>query len=195
MEKLATEILDHEHRSILKIIGVMGLLAEALKAGKQVSADTLQHLVEFMRAFAGHCHHGKEEKYLFPLLIQKGVPIHGCPMEILIKEHEEGTQLTERLEKTAQDYTKGKVGAAEELVKVFNGFMQIYPGHIFRESYLLFPMTNKILSDREQRELATHFKQVEDEMGRDIHRRFEEMAQMLEEKTRAVHAIWAKDCL
>ena len=75
-----TEMLEAEHRVIAKVIGAVPVLADQLDAGQAVDVGLLRDIVEFMRAFADQCHHGKEELLLFPLLGKKGVPLQGCPV-------------------------------------------------------------------------------------------------------------------
>lgn len=49
------------------------------------------------------------------------------------------------------------------------------------ESYPLFPMTDKILNEKEQQELAEKFESVERNFGLDFHHRLERMAATLAE--------------
>jgi hemerythrin-like domain-containing protein len=63
-----------------------------------------------------------------------------------------------------------------------HGLIDLYPNHIWKEDYLAFPMADKILSDDEQRELSAKFEMVENEIGREAHHRFEELAKELEER-------------
>ena len=69
--------------------------------------------------------------------------------------------------------------ARESLVKSLRGLIDLYPNHIWKEDYLLFPMTNKVLGLDEQRDLLEKFERVEDAIGRDAHRRFEQLAENL----------------
>ena len=71
----------------------MAVLAEALENGQAVEAQILQQIVEFMQNFADKCHHGKEETHLFPMLEGKGVAMRGCPLGVLLHEHEKGRAL------------------------------------------------------------------------------------------------------
>lgn len=183
MEKKPTEILEEEHHIIQLVVGVMAALAEGLDAGKGPDCSILRDLVEFMRMFADKCHHGKEESHLFPLLEAKGVPVTGCPLGILIHEHQSGRKLVMELAEAAEACGKGAPEANERLRASLQGLVNLYPNHIWNEDYLLFPMTNKILSDEEQRELLEKFEQVEESIGKGEHHRFVTMAEVLAEQT------------
>lgn len=183
MEKNPTDILEEEHHIIQTVVGVMAALVEDLDAEKGPERSVLRDIVEFMRMFADKCHHGKEESYLFPLLEAKGVPVTGCPLGILIHEHQSGRKLVGELAEAAEAYGKGDSGANGRLRTSLQGLVNLYPNHIWKEDYLLFPMTNKILSDEEQRELLEKFELVEESIGKGEHRRFVTMAEVLAEQT------------
>lgn len=180
MIKKPTEILEHEHHIIQKVVGVMAaLVAQVAEGGKDIKSDTIRDIVEFMRIFADKCHHGKEETHMFPFLIGKGVPETGCPIGILIHEHEKSRSLVKQLSEAGISYSKGDIPSKDPLIKCLQGLVDLYPNHIWKEEYLLFPMTNKILTDKDQKELSGKFETVEKEMGHDIHERFEKMAEDL----------------
>lgn len=175
-EKKPTDILEEEHRVIEKIIRAMTVLIKNLEMDKAVAIDDLRNIAEFMGVFGDKCHHGKEEKELFPLLIQKGVPVQGCPIAILTHEHEMGRQLVKGLREATEAYEKKDASAKALLVKQLLGLTNLYPNHIWKEEYLLFPMTNKILDDSDQRALQAKFEIVEKEIGPATHAKYEQIA-------------------
>jgi hemerythrin-like domain-containing protein len=140
-------------------------------------------IVEFMRVFADKCHHGKEEAHLFPALERKGVPPRGCPMGALLHEHQQGRALVMGLAEAAGAYVKGEASAKEALQKSLRSLVELYPSHIWKEDYLLFPMANKVLSPADQTDLREKFEAVEEALGRDVHHRLEQIAEALERKT------------
>ncbi len=184
MEKTATQTLEEEHHIIQTVVGVMAALAENMDKGMAPEADTLRNLVEFMQVFSDKCHHGKEEKILFPLLETKGVPVNGCPLGILIHEHQSGRKLVAELAEAVEAYVKGSSKENEPMCASMRGLVNLYPNHIWKEDYLLFPMTDKILNEEEQQELMEKFELVEKEIGPDVHERFERLAAALVEKCR-----------
>jgi hemerythrin-like domain-containing protein len=55
--------------------------------------------------------------------------------------------------------------------------MELYPNHIWKEEYLLFPMSNKVLGAADQQQLLEQFEAVDAAVGRDVHQRFERIAE------------------
>lgn len=183
MEKSPTEMLEEEHRVIQRVVGTMAVLAEELETAHEVEGETLRGIVEFMRTFADKCHHGKEETHLFPLLEKKGVPVRGCPVGALNAEHQTGRALVTKLAAAAESYASDGPSTTKTLTETLHALTQLYPGHIWKEDYLLFPMTNKILSPEEQKELFEKFEMVEKSIGADVHHRFEQLAEKLQKET------------
>jgi len=181
VEQKPTEVLEGEHRAILKIVGVMAGLAENLAAGRPVEADTLRGIVGFMRTYADKCHHGKEEAHLFTLLEAKGVPTEGCPLGALRAEHQMGRDLVRALAEKTEAYAAAVPAAAEALEETLHGLIALYPSHIWKEDYLLFPMSDhKILSSEEQGALYERFEAVDQAMGRGLLRQLEELPAQLQ---------------
>jgi hemerythrin-like domain-containing protein len=185
MAQSPTQMLEDEHLVIAKVVGAVPILADRLEAGLELEVELLQEVVEFMRTFADRCHHGKEEELLFPLLAKKGVPMQGCPVGALTGEHARGRVLVTELSDAAEAYSKGDPVAKEAVVKSLRGITALYPNHIWKEDYLLFPLTNKVLSPKEQEYLYQEFGQVEERVGRDTHQRLDQFAEMLSESTQA----------
>jgi hemerythrin-like domain-containing protein len=165
-----TEMLEAEHRVIALVVGAAPLLASRLEEGAQVDRSLFTGLVEFMRVYADRCHHGKEEELLFPALAEKGVPMHGCPISGLVSEHVRGRALVKGLEEAVAATGKDEHdrAAKERLISNLRGIADLYPAHIWREDYLLFPMTDKILGVKEQESLYAAFQNVDVSIGSEV---------------------------
>jgi hemerythrin-like domain-containing protein len=172
-------MLEAEHDAIRIVVGVMAVLAERLELDQDVPTQALHELVEFMRLFGDRCHHGKEEQVLFPMLEQKGVPIQGCPLGVLVHEHERGRALVTELEQASLAYAEGQADGLDRLRKSLQGLTALYPGHMWREEYLLFPMAKKILSAEEMDAVQERFDRVEAELGAGVHEHLHQLAARL----------------
>ena len=87
--------------------------------------------------------------------------------------------LVRELAAAVEAYGAGDASAKESLVKSLRGVVGLYPNHIWKEDYLLFPMTNKVLGPGDQQDLLEKFEAVEEAIGRDVHRRLEQLAETL----------------
>lgn len=180
-----TQMLEDEHLVIAKVVGAAPVLADRLDAGQRVDVETLQQIVNFMRTYADRCHHGKEEELLFPLLVKKGVPIEGCPIGALTMEHVKGRMLVKGLADALEAYQKGDPEGIQAVIQSLRGIGELYPGHIWKEDYLLFPLTQKVLAPEELQALLREFEQVDERMDRDMHHLQALFADRLSESTQA----------
>jgi hemerythrin-like domain-containing protein len=152
----STQMLENEHLIIAKVVGAASVLVDRLEAGQEVGNETLQGVVEFMRTYADKCHHGKEEELLFPLLGKKGVLMQGCPVGALTMEHGKGRMHVKGSVAATEAYQKGDPGGRQAVIQALRGIAELYPNHIWKEDYLLFPLTNKVLNPEEQRSLYSY---------------------------------------
>ena len=82
----ATEVLSDEHRVIERVLAVIEKLT---RAPVKDSLDNWKKALDFFRHFADQCHHLKEEKILFPVMEEHGIPRDGGPIGMMLTEHEE----------------------------------------------------------------------------------------------------------
>ena len=185
-EATAVEMLEAEHRVIQKMVAGMSVLAEQLEGGERVDVSLLESIVVFLRTFADRLHHGKEESFLFPALIRRGVPSQGCPIGGLTMEHQKGRVMVGELADAIRGYAAGEPPARENLVKSLRALVAFYPNHIWKEDYLLFPLAGKVLTPEDQQELRDKFETVERELGLDVHEGFDKVAAELERKVSGI---------
>ena len=185
-EATAVEMLEAEHRVIQRMVAGMSVLAEQIEVGEPVDVSLLESIVMFLRTFADRLHHGKEESFLFPALIRRGVPSQGCPIGGLTMEHQKGRVMVGELADAVRGYAAGEPPARENLVKSLRALVAFYPNHIWKEDYLLFPLAGKVLTPEDQQELMDKFETVERELGFDVHEGFDKVAAELERKVSGI---------
>jgi len=171
-----TQILVDEHKQILKVIERVKAISEQMTSGKQVPGEQLNEIVEFMRNYADRCHHGKEEAMLFPFLLERGVPEEGCPVGALKAEHVIGREQVRAVADNTSAYLNGDEQARQKLLNALNRIIKLYPNHIWKEDFLLFPMTHKVSSPEDLNELGERFNAADDQFGREVIKGYEEFA-------------------
>ncbi len=178
----ATDSLEQEHRTIEKILRVIGVLADELAENRYIDSDILRDLCQFLRIYGNQCHHGKEESYLFPMLESHGVPEEGCPLGALRHEHERSRALTQELAQASAEYAANPHAGRSALSEVFRNLVQFYPAHIWKEEYLLFPLARKVLSVQDDERLLKEFTSVESDIFAYTHESYDQLATELEDR-------------
>jgi hemerythrin-like domain-containing protein len=172
--------LRHDHRVIQQVVAGMSAVADLLNSGKQADASVLSDLVQFLRVFADQCHHEKEEQHLFPLLATKANVSIRRELESLEREHRSAKQLVGQLAKVAAVYGHNPAAVRYRIIDLLQQLVDLYPAHIWKEDFLLFPLAQQNLSQTEQEGLKEKFGDVEREVGEDVHAGFEMLARKLE---------------
>lgn len=158
----AIAILRREHNSILDMLDAAEEMAWQLERGERIPPESLEELMEFFRLFAEHCHCGKEEELLFPLLEKKGVPNGDGFLRGLLSEHQQGRALLREMEEASLGYARGDSGAGGRWAVAAREFVGVISGHIVKENAVLLPLTERMLSDAEQEVLAAAFEKIEE---------------------------------
>ena len=78
MKTNVTQVLVDEHKLILRMIALVEKNTELLDQGKFRNWQFYLDAVDFIRAYADHFHHAKEEDVLFVELIKNGMPEKNC---------------------------------------------------------------------------------------------------------------------
>lgn len=169
-----------EHGLIQKVVAGLSALETRMSGGVPMDAALLTRVVEFLREYADVLHHGKEEALLFPALERRGVPAHGCPVGALLAEHKRGRVLVTEFAEAIEAYASGADGAVAALAAKMRALAELYPAHIWKEDYLLFPMSEKVLLEDDLAELATHFAEVNRVAGRAAIARAQDLAAELQ---------------
>jgi hemerythrin-like domain-containing protein len=172
--------LRHDHRLIQQVVAGMSAVADLLDSGKQVDPSVLSDLVQFLHVFADHCHHEKEEQHLFPLLATRANVSTRRELEALEREHRSAKQLVGQLAKVAAVYVHNPAAVRYRVIDLLQQLVELYPAHIRKEDFLLFPLAQQNLSQNEQEYMKEKFEDVEREVGEDVHAGFEILARKLE---------------
>ncbi|MDG6971364.1 MAG: hemerythrin domain-containing protein [Nitrososphaerota archaeon] len=175
----AVEILEQEHRLILRVVNLLPTIRRNVDAGV-VDESVLPSVVDFFTAFTDGYHHAKEEGLLFPALQLRGVSPRGCPVGTLKLEHQQGRSLMGTLKSAVEKYSEGDPGAASAISSVLKDAEDLYTTHIWREDYLLFPMSGKVLPSSDQEELTRDSAKVQSKFGSGFLERYELLVDKLE---------------
>ena len=151
----ATGILRDEHDLILRALLSLEAAAERLVVGGALPGGLWTEMIDWLRAFADHNHHAKEEKALFPAMVKAGVPAEGGPIAVMLEEHAEGRALLAAM----------RTGASVDQVAAVQRYIRLLRDHIDKENGLLFPLAEAVLDEREEAEVCREFTRTETELG------------------------------
>lgn len=179
----ATQELRDEHEGIRIALAVLDHLADEAEAGRSVSADDIEQIVDFLRTFADRCHHGKEEDLLLPALERAGIPREDGPIGVMLADHDEGRTHIRAMSESIAGLREDAPGAKAAFASAARGYAQLLNEHIMKENSVLFVMAEQNLSPEEHTRLAEGFEQIEQErIGPGVHEQYHALLHRLQDK-------------
>lgn len=160
----ATDILRSEHDKILKVITLLQQYCSDIKANKKIDKTQLALIIEFVQTFADRSHHAKEEKTLFPKMIEKGFPTGHSPITVMLQEHDLGRSHILKMKEILPDLFIREPESTNYFLHEALEFCSLLQQHIMKENMILFQMADNFLDDEAQLELIGRFEEINNEM-------------------------------
>ena len=95
-----TDILMSEHRVIEQVLDCLEKILAQCTSENKLDTASAKQAIEFFRGFADHCHHGKEEAQLFPVMETSGFSGDCSRWWSVLREHELGRLYIQRMDAT-----------------------------------------------------------------------------------------------
>ena len=172
------DFLVAEHEMIERAMAVLKInlekIDEAIKTPLQ-----MQRAIDFLLEFGDKIHNTKEENFLFPLMGQKGLPVQGGPIGVMLMEHDAERTLLQRMMGELPNLAEATPVARQKFAAEGFEYLAIRAEHIWKENDVLYPMGRKVFSDEDSASLLDAFKTLDQQTYGDAAR--DHYAQMLAE--------------
>jgi hemerythrin-like domain-containing protein len=179
----ATDVLVDEHRVIERVLSSLEAGVDRLESGQPVRPEFFLSATDFIRGFADGCHHQKEEGVLFTSMEEQGIPVQGCPLGVMLAEHELGRQYTTALRSAAQSMEAGDLDANRRAIRSSRSYIALLRQHIDKEDNILFPMAEEVIPVDQHASVWEKFEHVEHiETGEGVHEKYLALAEALEKE-------------
>jgi hemerythrin-like domain-containing protein len=172
-----TSSLLKDHETILEAVKNLELrVGDWRRAGRITNPESLQKFIEFTKLFTDRCHHGKEEKCLFPCLVRLGIPEEGGPIGVMLAEHKLMRGLISQLERSFNHYLSTGSGLENVLSLCMDYIFQLRQ-HVDKENGILFPMGENISGEDDKKRTNECYEYVEEiEVGHALHDKLSRIA-------------------
>ncbi len=173
MSKRWNELLLHDHETTERVLAAM---EKAFGAPAGPAPAVIAKLHEYLRGYVDRCHNMKEEKHLFPLIEQRGVPRHGGPLAVMLDEHEKARGLLARFSPLAEAVVAGDGSKLEELRATFDAYADLLKNHFWKENDILYPMALRVMSESDGAAVVRGIVAEEAAFGPDTRERYYRLA-------------------
>lgn len=171
-----------EHRLIERMIEILRIKLDQIQKNMVVDTSFIKYSVDFIRIYADHCHHGKEEDILFRELMKKPLSSeHQKIMDELIEEHRKGREITGKLSDANIRYTNGDMDSIKIIIECLGSLVEFYPKHIEKEDKHFFIPIMTYFSEDEKDRMLNEGYTFDGKLIHDIYRNF---VQQEEEKNK-----------
>ena len=180
MSQTWRELLLTDHETTERVFAAA---EKAFAAPGGPTPGFVANLREYLVSYVDRCHNQKEERTVFPLLAQAGLPTQGGPLAVMLAEHAQAKELVGRIDAEATAFVGGDRGRLEPLQEAFSAYAALCKDHFWKENDILYPMAARLLDEATQAGIAPAIEAVEAEAGPDTRRRFYRIAAELEQAT------------
>lgn len=158
MSRAWNELLMDDHQATERVFDAME------KAFDRPQGPAPAMVADMMRYFAIYldgCHHKKEENWLFPRMAERGIPMHGGPLAVMIGEHEQNRAILQRMQPLADAFVAGDASVLQALKGVFHEYIGLLKDHFWKENDILYPMALRVFDAADARHVIDGIAQEE----------------------------------
>jgi len=177
----ATDQLKEEHEIISESFNVLNTICEKLSSNAKVDYSDVDKLLNFISIYVDKCHHGKEEKYLFPLMGKADESLKSGPINVMLDEHNAAREYIKTMKNALESM---KFGKKEEKTFSDTGYYYIHlmGQHILKENNVLFNIADQLFDEEVQTEMLKAFESFERTELQSQHEKLEKELETLIEK-------------
>jgi len=153
--------LVYEHELIERAMAVLKQNLDKLES-KTYDPTQLIRALDFLLEFGDKVHNKKEEDHLFPLMQERGIPVEGGPLGVMLAEHEAERQLLSRLMTEVPKLADFPPGEVERFKQEGLEYLRIRAEHIWKENDVLYNMGRQVLSADDGTALLDSFNAIDE---------------------------------
>jgi len=178
-----------EHEMIERAMEVLKTNLDKVASGKY---DKIQigRAIDFLLEFGDKIHNTKEEQFLFPRMGERGAPIEGGPIGVMLLEHDLERKLLVKMQMALPGLSTATEDEKALFVKEGLEYLTIRAEHIWKENDILYNLARQLLSEDDSAYLLEEFAKSDlQHYGEEASAKFATMLKEVEEggkKTRLV---------
>ncbi len=177
------DFLIAEHELIERAMEVLKSNLEEIDAESE-NLTQIKRALDFLLEFGDKIHNRKEEDYLFPLMGNKGIPVEGGPLGVMLMEHKAERELLQSMLNQISTLKNAPESERQDFRDKGLDYLKIRADHIWKENDVLYPMARKVLAAQEADELLEEFKRIDLETyGPDARKKFTGMIEEAEKSS------------
>ena len=152
-----------EHVALTIILDAMKKLAIDMRIGKFIDSYRIVQILDFLHAYTENCHYEKEEKCLYPALLEYDIPWTADTINHLVNEHKLAHIYINEMDRLFQEYLSGNVQVIENLSFSMINYVDIEEKHIKIVDNVVLPLCEKIFDADKLKSVSIELKKIQDQ--------------------------------
>jgi len=155
--------ITSEHETMQIVLDAMHKLANQIRMNGQADLFRIGQILDFLHTYADNLHYEKEEKVLFPAIIDESQPWISKTINRLIQEHKTARNIINEIDKNLRAYLDGKIEALTDLSFFMLQYVELERQHIRIENSIILPICEEMLDRKHLVSITMNFKVIEAE--------------------------------
>lgn len=176
-------LMVEEHKAIKRMLHVMRKACLGIVRGKDIDFTDFERMIDFVKNYADNHHHGKEEKFLFSRMIEKGGAAEKLVRFGMLVEHDLGRLYMKGLGEALVQVKDGDEEAKLDVIANAISYTHLLHRHIDKEDGVAYPFGKRELSEETLRRINDEcdaFEKEAEEAG--IQKKYLDILKELEQK-------------
>jgi len=154
--------LKREHDAMTIVLDAMKRRANNIREQNKIDLFRIGQIIGFLWTYIDQCHHKKEEKILFPALLECEIPWATDTIHQLVKSHRLAHGFLKEIDDKFRDYLAGRTQTLDRLPSSMFKFISLEENHIKTVNEILLPFCDKVLNQNQQKNISLNFRRIQD---------------------------------
>lgn len=182
MKTNITQTLVDEHRLILRMIALLEKNAPLTAAGSYLNWQFYVDGIDFIRQYADHFHHAKEEDVLFKALVDNGMPKDNSPVAAMLMEHDQGRAFVRAMGSAVHEVQAGRTDNYQAIADNALGYAALLRDHISKEDDILYPLAERVIPETMRTGILQGYQSPETQASNEFGERYDAIVTQYEQE-------------
>lgn len=152
-----------EHTAITIILDTMKRLALDMRKGKFIDSYRIVQIIDFLHTINENCHYEKEEKCLYPTLLEYNIPWTADTINHLISKHKLAHIYINEIDSLFQEYLLGNAHIIDSLSFSMIKYVELEERHIKIVDNVVLPLCERIFDTNKLISISIILKKIQDQ--------------------------------
>lgn len=154
--------IQSDHVAMSIILNAMESRAHEIRENGKVDFFRIGQILDFLHNYTDNLHYAKEERILFPAVMDASKPWISKTINKLIHEHALAREYIKEIDKYLHECLTGNTDALQELASIMLKYVELEKNHIKVEDDIVMPLFKHLLDSQKMYGYKFEFKELPD---------------------------------